>query len=304
MNTNIRLAKFAGFCYGVKRAVDTAKKLKAENPDKNIYILGELIHNMDVIRELDELGIKTIYSIPETLNNETSSFDKQTGKNIEKKGEGICIIRSHGESPAVFEQLKNAGFEIVDLTCPDVKKVQQRAIELAQKDYFVVIVGKPNHPEVMAIKANADLYSDKVIVATTIEELAPYESQIKSHRKVGVVVQTTQMVSSLNLIVNHLNTLAKEVLIYNTICQSTAMRQKEAKELAKESDLMIVVGSKKSANTTHLAEILKDCTKTIHIENDSELDKNLLKGVTNIGITAGASTPQVVIDKVIEKIKL
>lgn len=282
---NIKLAKFAGFCYGVKRAVDTAKKLKAENPNKNIYILGELIHNMDVIRELDELGIKTIYEVPEKVEN------------------AICVVRSHGEAPKVFEKLKEAGFKVVDLTCPDVKKVQQRAIELAKNDYFVVIVGKPNHPEVMAIKANADLYSDKVVVATTIEELKPFEALIKSHKRVGVVVQTTQMVSSLNLVVNHLNTLAKEVLIYNTICQSTAMRQKEAHELAQESDLMIVVGSKKSANTTHLAEILKDCTKTIHIENDTELDKNLLNGVQNIGITAGASTPQSVIDKVIDMIK-
>ena len=283
-NPNIKLAKFAGFCYGVKRAVETAIKLKKENPEKNIYILGELIHNTDVINELDKMGIKTIYEIP-------------------SKGEGICIIRSHGAAPEIFEQIKNAGFELVDLTCPDVKKVQQRAVELAKNDYFVVIVGKPNHPEVMAIKANADLYSDKVVVATTIEELAPYEAEIKSHRKVGVVVQTTQMVSSLNLIVNYLNTIAKEVLIYNTICQSTAMRQKEAKELAKETDVMIVVGSKKSANTTHLAEILKDYTKTIHIENDTELDKELLKGVQSIGITAGASTPQSIIDKVIEKIK-
>ena len=285
-NPNIKLAKFAGFCYGVKRAVETAKKLKKENPDKNIYILGELIHNTDVINELESLGIKTIYEIPE-------------------KGNGICIIRSHGEAPEIFERIKNAGFEVVDLTCPDVKKVQQRAIELAQNDYFVVVVGKSNHPEVLAIKANADLYSKNVVVATTIEELEKYEAAIKSHRKVGVVVQTTQMVSSLNLIVSYLNTLAKEVLIYNTICQSTAMRQKEAKELAKESDLMVVVGSKKSANTTHLAEILKDFTKTIHIENHTELEeyKDLFKSANNVGITAGASTPQIIIDKVIEKIK-
>ena len=283
-NPDIKLAKFAGFCYGVKRAVETAKKLKEENPNKNIYILGELIHNTDVINELENLGIKTIYEIP-------------------AKGEGICIIRSHGEAPEVFEKIKNAGFEVVDLTCPDVKKVQQRAVELAKNDYFVVIVGKPNHPEVIAIKANAELYSDKVVVATTIEELAPYEAQIKTHKKVGVVVQTTQMVSSLNLIVNYLNTIAKEVLIYNTICQSTAMRQKEAKELAKESDLMIVVGSKKSANTTHLAEILKDFTKTIHIENDIELNKELLNNARTIGITAGASTPEQIINKVIKKIK-
>ena len=283
-NPNIKLAKFAGFCYGVKRAVETAVKLKKENPEKNIYILGELIHNTDVINELETMGIKTIYEIPQ-------------------HGDGICIVRSHGAAPEIFEQIKNAGFELVDLTCPDVKKVQQRAVELAKNDYFVVIVGKPNHPEVMAIKANADLYSDKVVVATTIEELAPYETAVKSHRKVGVVVQTTQMVSSLNLIVNYLNTIAKEVLIYNTICQSTAMRQKEAKELAKETDVMIVVGSKKSANTTHLAEILKDYTKTIHIENDTELDNKLLDGVRSIGITAGASTPQSIIDKVIDKIK-
>lgn len=283
-NPNIKLAKFAGFCYGVKRAVETAIKLKKENPDKNICILGELIHNTDVINELENLGIKTIYEIP-------------------PKGDGICIIRSHGATPEVFEKVKTAGFEVVDLTCPDVKKVQQRAIELAQNDYFVVIVGKPNHPEVMAIKANAELYSNKVVVATTIEELAPYEAEIKSHRKVGVVVQTTQMVSTLNLVVNYLNNIAKEVLIYNTICQSTSMRQKEAKELAKESDLMIVVGSRKSANTTHLAEILKDYTKTIHIENDSELKKEMLQNADSIGITAGASTPESIINNVIEKIK-
>ena len=283
-NPDIKLAKFAGFCYGVKRAVETAVKLKKENPDKNIYILGELIHNTDVINELDKMGIKTIYEVP-------------------KSGDGICIIRSHGAAPEVLEQIRNAGLELVDLTCPDVKKVQQRAIELAKNDYFVVIVGKPNHPEVIAIKANADLYSNKVVVATSIEELEPYSAQIKSHRKVGVVVQTTQMVSSLNLVVNYLNTIAKEVLIYNTICQSTAMRQKEAKELAKETDVMIVVGSKKSANTTHLAEILKDYTKTIHIENDTELDKEILNGVKSIGITAGASTPQKIIDKVIDRIK-
>ena len=283
-NPDIKLAKFAGFCYGVKRAVETAVKLKEENPDKNIYILGELIHDTDVINELDKMCIKTIYEVP-------------------KSGDGICIIRSHGAAPEVLEQIRNAGLELVDLTCPDVKKVQQRAIELAKNDYFVVIVGKPNHPEVIAIKANADLYSNKVVVATSIEELEPYSAQIKSHRKVGVVVQTTQMVSSLNLVVNYLNTIAKEVLIYNTICQSTAMRQKEAKELAKETDVMIVVGSKKSANTTHLAEILKDYTKTIHIENDTELDKEILNGVKSIGITAGASTPQKIIDKVIDRIK-
>lgn len=285
-NPSIKLAKFAGFCYGVKRAVDTAKKLKAENPNKKIYILGELIHNTDVINELESLGIQTIYEVPE-------------------KGEGICIIRSHGEAPEVFNKLENAGFEVVDLTCPDVKKVQQRAVELAKNDYFVIIVGKSNHPEVIAIKANADLYTDNVVVVSSVKELQPFKEKIKLHKKAGIVVQTTQMVSTLNEITSYVNSFAKEILIYNTICQSTSMRQEEAGELAKESDLMIVVGSKKSANTTHLAEILKTCTNTIHIENDSELDEYrlLFKNAEKIGVTAGASTPQNVINNVIEKIK-
>ena len=283
---NIQLAKYAGFCYGVKRAVETAKRLKSENPDKNVYVLGELIHNTDVIRELDELGIKTIYEIPE-------------------KGEGICIVRSHGEAPEVFEQLKNAGFEVVDMTCLDVKKVQQKAIELAKNDYFVVIVGKANHPEVIAIKANAEQFTNKIIVATTIEEISVLEEKIREHQKVGVVVQTTQMLSTLNTVVSYLNSISKEVLVHNTICQSTAKRQAEAKEMAQSSDLMVVVGSKKSANTTHLAEILKDITNTIHIENDTELGEfeGFIKSSAEIGITAGASTPQNIINKVIEKIK-
>ena len=283
---NIKLAKFAGFCYGVKRAVETVKKLKADNPDKNIYILGELIHNTQVIQELDEMGIKTIEELPE-------------------KGDGICVIRSHGASPEVFDSIKNAGFEIVDLTCLDVKKVQQQAIELAKEEYFLVIVGKSEHPEVVAIKANAELWSDNVVVASTPEKLEEYRESIKKHKKVGVVVQTTQRVDNLKSIVDYLIPISKELHIANTICSSTSMRQKEAKELAQESDLMIVVGSKKSANTTHLAEILKDSCKTIHIEKDSELMnyKELIENARDIGITAGASTPQSVIEKVVNEIK-
>lgn len=283
---NIKLAKFAGFCYGVKRAVETAKKLKCENPDKSVFVLGELIHNAHVIAELENLGIKTLTEIPE-------------------KGEGICVIRSHGESPQVIEKIKNAGFEIVDLTCPDVKKVQQKAVELAKEGYFVVIVGKSEHPEVIAIKANAQLYTNNVIVAASPQQLKSSESLIKAHKRVGVVVQTTQRISTLNSVVEYLNSIADEVKVENTICKSTSMRQVEAKELAKESDLVIVVGSKKSANTTHLAEILKDITETIHIENADELEnyKDLIDKSINISVTAGASTPQDVIEKVIEKLK-
>lgn len=286
MPKDIKLAKFAGFCYGVKRAVETAKKLKAENPDKNVFVLGELIHNTDVINELEALGIKTITEVP-------------------KNGEGICVVRSHGESPDVIDKIQKAGFQLVDLTCPDVKKVQQKAVELAKDGYFVVIVGKAEHPEVVAINANAKLWSEKVVVACSVAQLKDCEKDIKAHKRVGVVVQTTQMLKTLNPIVEYLMAISKELLIANTICQSTAMRQSEAKELANVSDLMVVVGSKKSANTTHLAEILKNITKTIHIENDSELDnyKNIIESSNKISITAGASTPQNVIEKVINKIE-
>ena len=230
----------------------------------------------------------------------------KTLKEIPEKGEGICVIRSHGESPQVIEQIKKAGFTPVDLTCPDVKKVQQKAIELVKEGYYLVIVGKAEHPEVVAIKANAEQYGDKILVAADVEQLKPFEQELKNHKKIGVVVQTTQMLSTLNNIIGYLTPIAKELHIANTICQSTSMRQSEAKELAKESDLMIVVGSKKSANTTHLAEILKDITSTIHIETEKELDEysELIEKSSNISITAGASTPQNVIDNVIEKIKV
>ena len=287
MPKTIEIAKYAGFCYGVKRAVETAKRLKAENPDTQVSVLGELIHNADVIRELESLGIKTLSSVPE-------------------KGEGICIVRTHGESPEVIEKIKQAGFTLVDLTCPDVKKVQERAIEFAKEGYFVVIVGKAEHPEVVAIRANAELWSNKVAVAATIEQLRDFESEIKNHKKVGVVVQTTQRISTLNAIVAHLTSIAKEVYVANTICASTSKRQNEARELAVNSDLMVVVGSKKSANTTHLAEILDKITNTIHIENASELSENeiFIENYDKISVTAGASTPQNLIDEVVEKLEV
>lgn len=286
MSKNIKLAKHSGFCYGVKRAVETVKKLKTLNPDKDVFILGELIHNSHVIKELEDLGIKTISELPE-------------------KGNGICVIRSHGASPEIFEQITAAGFELVDLTCPDVKKVQKKAIQLVEEGYFLIIVGKAEHPEVVAIKASAERYGSDIFVASSVSQLKEIEEKIKSYDKVGVVVQTTQRITTLNPIVEYLTSVAKELSIANTICASTTLRQNEAEELAEESDLMIVVGSKKSANTTHLAEILKSISKTIHIEDDKELEnyENVIQDANNISITAGASTPETIIQNVITKLK-
>lgn len=282
---NIITAKHSGFCYGVKRAVETTKKLKRENSSAKIWVLGELIHNSHVIQELEELGIHTVDDLPE---NES----------------GICVIRSHGASPDVFENAASKGFEVVDLTCPDVKKVQQRAVELTKDGYLVIIVGKPEHPEVVAINANAKRFGEDVFVIPDIETLKSIEEKIKEHKRIGVVVQTTQRIEVLNEILCYLTTISKELKIYNTICNSTQMRQKEARDLAKISDLVVVVGSKKSANTTHLAEILKEITKTIHIETDEELSEydEIIKKSENITITAGASTPDEIIQKVYERL--
>ncbi len=217
------------------------------------------------------------------------------------------MIRSHGASLEVLKEIEDKGFETVDLTCPDVKKVQNKAIELADEGYFVIILGRAEHPEVMAISSNARSHAknpDDVFVAKNLDSIKNIGDKIKKQNKVGIVVQTTQRVEYLNEVVDYLRTFCKDIRIMNTICASTTLRQNEAKTLAQESDLMVVVGSKKSANTTHLAEILCNITKTIHIESDSELEnyKDLIEKAQNIGVTAGASTPDYIINKVLEKL--
>lgn len=285
----IKLAKNAGFCYGVKMAVDKTIKIKEQNPNTSVCVLGELIHNSHVISKLEQLGIKTISS-------------------LEENSSGICIIRSHGESEDVFKKVKDCGYELVDLTCFDVKKVQSKAMELAQDGFFVIILGKVEHPEVVAISTNAKNHAknkENIFVANSISSLVENEEKIKNAKKVGLVLQTTQTKEFLFEVVDYLSKIAKVLKIENTICPSTALRQQEAKKLAQVSDLMVVVGSKKSANTTHLAELVSKITKTIHIEKEDELEQyvDLIKSAQNIGITAGASTPDDIINAVIERLK-
>lgn len=288
---NITIASHAGFCYGVKRAVETTKKLRKDFPEKNIFILGELIHNASVIKELDDLGIKTV-----------SELQNPAPKN------SICVIRSHGASIDSIEEIKSMGYEVVDLTCLDVKKVQNTAIKLVLEDYFLLILGKQEHPEVVAIEQNAKKYAkdkSKVLVVKSLDDLISKNDLIKNEKKIGVVIQTTQRIEFLKEVTNYLIDKTKELKIINTICNSTSLRQKEAKELAKKSSLVVVAGSKKSANTTHLADILKETTATIHIENSDELDsyEDLIKKSNNITITAGASTPDYIIKQIEEKLK-
>lgn len=275
----------AGFCHGVKRALDLVIKTKKDNPDKNVYILGELIHNNQVIDYLNSIGINTIDEIPESL-------------------EGICVIRTHGTTPSKIKQLVDSGVEIVDATCPDVKKVQQKAKELNKNGYKVILIGKSQHPEVVAIKAHAD-DENKDSPCSVVNSQEEVEAlNLAQYEKVGVVVQTTQTKEKFENILAKINSLAKEVEVFNTICLSTTRRQKEALELAKEVDLMIVVGGKTSANTTHLAKISKDIVNTIHIETQDELAEfsDVIQKAQTVGVTAGASTPQDIIQKIIERI--
>ena len=288
---NIEIARHSGFCYGVKRAVETTKKIKKDFPDKNIFILGELIHNSSVIKELEELGIKTV--------------DKLTNPALK---DSICIIRSHGASIDSIEKIKNMGYEVIDLTCPDVKKVQDTAMNLVLQGYFLLILGRQEHPEVMAIEQNAKKTAENkenVLVIKDLDELKEKIEIIKANKKVGIVIQTTQKIEFLKQVVEYLIDKVKDLKIMNTICQSTNLRQNEAREMAKKSDLMVVAGSKKSANTTHLAEILSKVTTTLHIEDDNELEnyKEIIQNANNIGITAGASTPDYIIKRIEEKLK-
>ena len=200
------------------------------------------------------------------------------------------------------------GYEVIDLTCPDVKKVQDTAMNLVLDGYFLLILGRQEHPEVMAIEQNAKRTAENkenVLVIKDLDELKENIEIIKAHKKVGIVIQTTQKIEFLKQVVEYLIDKIKDLKIMNTICQSTNLRQNEAREMAKKSDLMVVAGSKKSANTTHLAEILSKVTTTLHIEDDIELEnyKEIIQKANNIGITAGASTPDYIIKRIEEKLK-
>ncbi|MEI8390264.1 MAG: 4-hydroxy-3-methylbut-2-enyl diphosphate reductase [bacterium] len=282
----MKQAQHAGFCYGVQRAVDLSIKIKKDNLDVPVYILGQLIHNDQVIEELNSLGIQTIEEIPEKID-------------------GICIIRTHGVTPQMIQAIESKGCKIVDATCPDVKRVQDKAKDLAKDGYRVIIIGKADHPEVVAIKAHSDLCSNEpAIIISSKQEAENFLPEIKKTGKIGVVIQTTQLIENFKEILPVIVEYSKELKVYNTICLATFKRQQSAKILAKEVELMVVVGSKSSANTTHLAEIIKPINKTILIETSAELEnyKSAIDKAQKIGVTAGASTPEYVINEVIKRI--
>lgn len=277
---NIQIARHAGFCSGVERAYNIA----IETAKKNIpvYVLGYLVHNSAVISRLEDLGIKTISSLSE----------------IPPGNECVLIISAHGVGPEIYEEAKNRCAEIVDTTCAWVKKAQKIARDLSVSGYQVIIAGDKDHTEVKGIAGWAGLENAKII-----EDPSQVDS-MDLQGKAAVVAQTTQSLENFNSIVEKVRGRVGNLVVHNTICGATSRRQDSAVELAKRSDIMLVIGDARSANTKRLKELCeKTGIPTYQIQNAGELDKNWLKGKENIGVTAGASTPEEVILQVVNKIR-
>ena len=278
--SEVTLANKAGFCFGVKRAVEETIRLR-EKYDKEIYTLGPLIHNNDVVKSLEEKGIYSI-TLEEAYN---------------LKENDVVVIRSHGVGKNVFDHLRRNNVIIENGTCPYVRNIQQKVEEYYNKGYNIIIVGDDKHPEVIGINGWCN---DKAIISKDGENI----DAIKG--KVCVVSQTTEKQSNWEKVLNSIISLAKEIVAFNTICNATEERQESASKLSKDVDLMIVLGGYNSSNTTKLYEICKkNCENTYHVE---KVDSSLLNMIGNeninkIGITAGASTPEYVIEEAISKMK-
>ena len=267
---SIEVASHAGVCYGVERALKLAAHA-AESARGSVTTLGPLIHNPIVVRDLESAGVKGAQTVDEVES-------------------GTLIIRAHGVVPQVIDQARAKGLEVLDATCPYVKKVHMAAEELVREGYQLIVVGESGHPEVEGILGHA---GDAAHVVSTPHDL----DGVDLARKVGVVVQTTQTPANLAAIVSALALRTMDLRVVNTICSATQERQDSAAELASRADVMIVIGGKNSGNTRRLAEIcMACCPRTHHIEDSSEIQRTWFEGVALVGITAGASTPGAHID--------
>ncbi len=275
----IRIAKFAGYCYGVKRALKLTKDA-LKNLPKPIYTLGPIIHNSRVVEALRKEGIIPVNDLSEIKS-------------------GTVIIRSHGVEPRAVEEALDRQLDVVDATCPFVKSAQERANQFLNEGYSVVIIGEHDHPEVRGILAYAGGQ------ATVVESVADLKKiNFRKNRRVGVVVQTTQSKDLLRKVVSNLVPEVSELKVFNTVCDATAKRQEAAKKLAKEVDVVLVVGGKNSANTTRLAQICAQTNpETYHIEGADEIDLKWFSEKFVVGVTAGASTPDWILNEVVEKLK-
>jgi len=276
---DILIAKHAGFCEGVERAYQIA--LEQSKAGKPVFMLGNLVHNTRVIDKFKNLGVKTVKSISEIPGNSN----------------GTLLISAHGVPPQIYEEAKAKKLEIVDTTCAWVKKAQRIAKQFAEEGRQVIIVGDKGHVEV---KGLIGWSGGGATVIEGIEEIKDIKGD-----KVGVLAQTTQSEEHFNQVVSELKNKAKDVKALDTICGATCKRQTTATDLAKEVDLMIVIGDRMSANTKRLTELCnKTGTETHQIQTVGELNPIWLKDKHKVGITAGASTPDWVIKEVVDKLKI
>jgi 4-hydroxy-3-methylbut-2-enyl diphosphate reductase len=270
------LVKKAGFCFGVKRAIKLAFDV-AKKKNEKVYTWGPLIHNPQVVEDLKEKGVYPV-------------------EDLRKIRKGTLIIRSHGIHPKTLERIRRKKIEVVDATCPFVKKAQKEAVLLSEQGYQVAVVGEADHPEVQGIMGYVS-GSVLVINHNRMTKNLPHFS------KLGVIAQTTLNIDAFKQVIGELVENADELKVCNTICHATARAQKATLKLARNVEMMIVVGGRNSANTTRLAKLCRRIgTPTHHIETAKELRRGWFKGKSRVGVTGGASTPDWLIREVVDGI--
>lgn len=272
----VELAKSAGFCFGVEKAVNTVYE-EAKKGNDIVYTLGPIIHNEEVVKDMKKRGVEAVKI------EDLASLPK-----------GTVIIRSHGVSREIFNFVKRSGHRVVDATCPFVKKIHAIVSVQSGKGKTVVIIGNPEHPEVMGIRGWGD---ENTYAVENIEQFINLE--LKKDKEIIIVAQTTFNHKKFQEIIDKISLLGYDVRCFNTICNATQERQAEAKKIASNVDAMIVIGDKKSSNTGKLVEICQEeCKNTVFIQTLEDLNYDALLSVDSVGITAGASTPKHIIEEV------
>ena len=282
---NVELAKTAGFCFGVKRAVDTVYQQIEQYRGEKIFTYGPIIHNEEVIKDLRSHGV-------EVLNDE---------EELKTADADVVVIRSHGVAKYIYDILEERGITCVDATCPFVKKIHKIVAEKSAEGSYIVIVGNGEHPEVQGIRGWA---GEQVTVVQTQEDAERFELPDKD-QKVCIVAQTTFNYNKFKELVEIISKKRYDIVVLNTICNATKERQTEARQIAARVDAMVVIGGKRSSNTQKLFEICKEeCLNTYYIQTLDDLDINQLRSVESVGITAGASTPNKIIEEVQNNVRI
>ena len=278
-------AKTAGFCFGVRRAVDTVyDEAKKAAEGEKLYTYGPIIHNGEVIKELEKKGVNVLWTEDE----------------LDALNAGTVIIRSHGVAKCIYDKMDEKGLTMVDATCPFVKKIHNIVKNESAEGKHIIIIGNPEHPEVQGIKGWA---GDNVTVINSPDDASNFE--LKNNKKVCIVSQTTYNYNKFKDLVEIISKKSYDINVLNTICNATKERQTEAKEIADRVDAMIVIGDKHSSNTQKLFEICSNaCENTYYIQTLEDLDLNQLKSFKTVGITAGASTPNNIIEEVQSNVRI